>query len=95
MALEFTKPADDESGAVIATERLCLTEDNRLVPDSDSDARWLFCTPGSRISKADADRYGLIAKKAESAAETAEPEAEQPKARRRPADKSRTAAGDK
>jgi hypothetical protein len=66
MALEIThlvKEADGEH--VEATERLCLTEDQeRLVPESDPDARWLFCAVGARISKADAERYGLVKAKA-------------------------------
>lgn len=63
MALEFVKPTDSDDW-VEATERLCRTEDDRLVPENDPDARWLFCIPGARISKADAERYGLVKAKA-------------------------------
>jgi hypothetical protein len=42
-------------------QRLYLTEDrDRLVPDGDSEARFLYAVPGRRISDADAKRYGLI-----------------------------------
>lgn len=41
--------------------RLCLTEDGeRLVPEGDPDARWLFCTPGQKIPRREAEKYGLI-----------------------------------
>jgi hypothetical protein len=63
MALEIE--TDDEGGAVVtATERLCLTEDERLVPEGDPDARWLFCVPGQEIPRAEAERYGMVKKKA-------------------------------
>ncbi|MCW2767925.1 MAG: hypothetical protein JWO11_3884 [Nocardioides sp.] len=61
MALQYVREPDPESGHVIATARLCLTEDRkRLVPDTDPDARWLFCVPGAPIPRADAERYGLL-----------------------------------
>lgn len=40
--------------------RLCRTEDDRLVEETDTAARWLYCKPGDRIPKAEAIRYGLI-----------------------------------
>lgn len=86
MGLQFvTEP--DQSGHVIATARLCLTEDrSRLVPDTDPDARWLFCTPGAPISRANAERYGLLA---EAESEVEAKQAQQPanKARGRAANK--------
>lgn len=60
MALEINrlvKDSDDEW--VEAVERLCLTEDGRLVPENDPEARWLFCVPSTRIRRSDMDRYGL------------------------------------
>lgn len=51
-------------------ERLALTEDDRLVPEGDPDARWLFAIPGRPIPMADAIKYGLVKEKAESAVES-------------------------
>jgi hypothetical protein len=42
-------------------QRLYQTENrDRLVPDGDPEARFLYAVPGRRISDADAKRYGLI-----------------------------------
>lgn len=46
---------------VTATQRLCRTEDGRLVLEGDPAGRWLFCVPGQEISLAEAKQYGLIA----------------------------------
>lgn len=56
--LEFVK----DSGTVMveATARLCLTEDDRLVPEDDPEARWLYCIPGRMIPRAEAEKYGLL-----------------------------------
>lgn len=94
MALQFVKQPDGDAGHVIATARLCRTEDDRLVPDSDPDARWLYCIPGTAIPRAEAERYGLLK------AEDDEPEPEAgggpaAKRARRPADKARAPQGDK
>lgn len=88
---------ETESGDyVTAAARLCLTQDrDRLVPDTDPDARWLFCSPGTPIARADAQRYGLLdAPEAEEDAGKAEEDAPV-KAARRPANKSRRAAANK
>lgn len=89
MGLQFVREPDD-GDYVIATARLCKTEDGaRLVPDTDPDARWLFCVPGARIPRADAERYGLLGDE--------EPE-ERPtpaKARPAPANKARSRSADK
>lgn len=61
MGLQYVKLPAEDAGHVIATARLCLTEDDRLVPDTDEAARWLFCVPGSAIKRSDAERYGLLA----------------------------------
>jgi hypothetical protein len=45
---------------MIATERLYRTEDDRIVPEGDPAARWLFAGAGAEIPAADAARYGLI-----------------------------------
>jgi len=104
MALQFVKQPDGDAGHVIATARLCRTEDDRLVPDSDPDARWLYCTPGTAIPRAEAERYGLLGAKADYKVDDDEPQAqpgedtpEGPAAKRsrRPADKSRRPAADK
>lgn len=48
-------------GPVVADRRLYLTRDGtRLVPDGDVDAWRLFCTPGMRIPREQAARYGLL-----------------------------------
>ena len=87
MGLQFVKVPDADSGHVIATARLCLTEDDRVVPDTDPDARWLYCVPGVPIKRADAERYGLL--------DEPEPEPEPAKARSAPPNKARSRAADK
>lgn len=107
MALKYVKDEEEETNVVTATARLCRTEDDRLVPESDPDARWLYCIPGQKIPRQEAERYGLLAK-----ADTAEAEAvdagegsgqetgaSEPKAAakqaRRPANKAAQPEGDK
>lgn len=51
-------------------ERLYRTEDDRIVPAGDPDARWLYAVPGRLVPMAEAEGYGLV--------EGAEPEEEQP-----------------
>jgi hypothetical protein len=94
MALEYVKLPAEDAGHVVATARLCLTEDDRLVPDTDPDARWLFCVPGFPIKRADAERYGLLDEPKPEPAPESESEAPAKRARR-PADKARTPEGDK
>ena len=46
------------------TERLYLTADKeRVVPEGDPEAAFLFATPGKEISAEDAEKYSLGAKK--------------------------------
>lgn len=46
---------------VESEDRIWLTADrDRLVADGDPEAASLFTTPGKRISRADAIRYGLV-----------------------------------
>lgn len=53
---------DESQVSVVVNERLWLTaERDRLVPDGDPDAAFLFCTAGARVARADALRLGLIA----------------------------------
>lgn len=92
MGLQFvTEP--DQGRHVIATARLCLTENRaRLVPDTDPDARWLFCVPGAPIARADAERYGLLSEpepepEVEPKAEVKQAQTPANKARGRTADK--------
>jgi hypothetical protein len=88
MGLQYVSQPDAGSGHVVATARLCLTEDrSRVVPDTDPDARWLFCVPGSPIPRADAERYGLLDKP--------EQEPEPAKARPAPPNKARARTADK
>lgn len=62
------------------TERLALTADDRLVPEEDADARWLYAIPGQEIPVDEALRYGLIdAKQAKEIEAQPEPPKEEPK----------------
>lgn len=70
-------------------ERLCLTEDGRLVDESSSDARWLYCVPGNKVPLSEAIKYGLVAPEPEP-----EPEP-QPKQQKPRANKMRAPTGDK
>lgn len=48
----------------IAEERLWLNAaGDKLVKEGDEEATVLFCTPGSHISAADAEKFGLVEKK--------------------------------
>lgn len=61
MGLEFEYITDPGSGPMVeATARLCLTEDDRLVPEGDPDGRWLYCVPGRMIPRDEAEKYGLL-----------------------------------
>lgn len=97
MGLQFVREPDPDAGHVVATARLCRTEDGRLVPDTDPDARWLFCVPGAAIPRAEAERYGLLDVEPEPVpeAELEEPSGEESKASRPPANKARARAADK
>jgi len=63
---------------MIATQRLYRTEDDRIVPEGDPDARWLFASAGTEISAADAAKYGLDAAAEPAAAEPASADEEAP-----------------
>lgn len=79
MALEFVK--DPGSGVMVeATARLCLTEDDKLVPEGDPEGRWLYCIPGRMIPRAEAEKYGLLQHAAESEPEPEPPRDETPAA---------------
>jgi len=86
---------DDEPDGewVTATARLCLTEDGRVVPDTDPAARWLWCTPGQPIRRSDAERYGLLGGEGKAEAKARRVPAN--KARRAPANKARRAPANK
>lgn len=45
---------------VTVTERLCLTEDGRLVEETDPAARWLWATPGTQKPRVEAEKYGYV-----------------------------------
>jgi hypothetical protein len=79
MGLEITK-LPDGSEVVIADARLWFTAGkDRLVADGDPDAASLFSTPGKRIPRAEAERFGLVDAEAtdepEAAAEATQAEA--------------------
>lgn len=85
------------SGAVKSDRRLYLVEDrSRVVGDGDPDARWLFCVAGGEVSRADAERYGLLDPPAGEPAPEPEPATElEEKAAPTPANKSRRPASNK
>lgn len=59
--LKITPMVEETTGWLTARERLWLTEDgDRLVPDLHPDAASLFVAAGHRISRADAERFGLL-----------------------------------
>mgnify|MGYP001581696603 CR=1 FL=1 len=61
---------EETSAYAIARQRLWLTaEGDRLVPDGDPDAASLFVAAGHRISRQDAERFGLLGGAGEALAE--------------------------
>lgn len=68
MALEVKKldrPPGSPASVVEAEERLWLTADKEgLVPDGHADAAFLFCAPGQPIPIEEAERYGLVKRRA-------------------------------
>ncbi|MEV0616191.1 hypothetical protein AB0I81_22950 [Nonomuraea sp. NPDC050404] len=79
------------SGAVKIDRRLYLVEDkSRVVEAGDPDARWLLCAAGGEVSRADAERYGLL----DEPKPEPEPEPEE-KAATAPANKSRRPSANK
>lgn len=59
--LRITPLVEENTAWLHARERLWLTEDGeRLVPDGHPDAASLFVAAGHRISRADAERLGLL-----------------------------------
>lgn len=58
--IKLDDPGVNPAPAVVAKQRLWLTADDKLVLDGDLDARFLFCSPGDEIPRADALRYGLL-----------------------------------
>lgn len=60
MGLDIVLHQEPGEEYVEVNARLCRTEDGRLVEESDPDARWLFCVPGQRIPRSEAEKYGLI-----------------------------------
>lgn len=61
MGLEINHEPKEKNAMAMFTvqERLCLTEDDRIVLEGDLDARWLYAIPGQEIPLAEAERYGL------------------------------------
>lgn len=73
MAVEFEFAKDPGTGVMVeATARLCLTEDDRLVPEGDPAGRWLYCIPGRMIPRAEAEKYGLLQSADDPAPESAD-----------------------
>ena len=53
------------AGPVEVNERLFLTADReKVVPEGDPEAAFLFATPGDEVSEEDAKRYGIKPSKA-------------------------------
>lgn len=67
--------------SLIAPRRLYRTADDRIVPEGDPDAAFLFACEGDEISDADAKQYGLT-----KAALTGEPAEDKPAAPEKMAD---------
>ena len=59
MPFEILRPEHETTSVVVATERLWLTADGRLVADGDPEAESLYCIPGNRIPLVEAQRVGL------------------------------------
>lgn len=72
-------------------ERLCLTEDDKLVPEGEPEARWLFAIPGDEIPVDQAERYGLLKSPAKPTAEKSVAKSA-PKSSAKPAAKGGTSA---
>jgi hypothetical protein len=58
--LSVVVPEGDPPAVYVVTERLALTEDDRLVPEGHPDGRWLYATPGREVPWAEAVKYGLV-----------------------------------
>lgn len=59
--LRITPLVQENTAWLHARERLWLTDDGeRLVPDGHPDAASLFVAAGHRISRSDAERFGLL-----------------------------------
>ncbi len=81
---------------VESDDRLWLSADGTLVGEGDPSAASLFAVPGQRISREDAERYGLV--KASKAAKVVVSEDEEPAAKKERAkaeDKQRAKPGSK
>ncbi len=83
------------SERVMADRRMYLTEDRtRAVPEGDPEARFLLCTPGTYLSRADAARYGLLPAHSEPEESAADGDGKE-KAQAEPPNKARTRASNK
>lgn len=101
MALEFRYQPRD-AGAPVDTvtvdQHWYLTEDkNRVVPEGDPAARWLWATPGMEVPRAEAVKLGALSSNpADEDDDTEqEPAPETVKEKPAPADKQRAKPGDK
>lgn len=77
------------------TERLCRTDDGRIVAEDHPDARWLYAIPGHTLPYAEAQAHGLV----QDEAKATPPEGDKKKAKgadkaRKPADTKAEDAGD-
>lgn len=61
---------------VESDERLWLTQDDQVVSEGDPAAAFLFAIPGQRISREDAERYGLVKARARQGDKERKPEAD-------------------
>jgi hypothetical protein len=60
VSLSYVVPDGENDQYVIAQERLCKTEDGRLVPEGHPDARWFHAVKGARLPLAEAVAGGLV-----------------------------------
>jgi hypothetical protein len=58
--MSLVEPDEHSEKYVVATERLGKTEDGRLVPEGDPEARWFYCVQGARVPMTEAVAGGLV-----------------------------------
>lgn len=86
----------DESGTVVIDRHLYLTEDRtRVVEEGDPASRFLWASPGTEVSRAEAVRLGAVKADPEPKPEPKAKPPEAPKQRTPRANKARQPAGDK
>lgn len=84
----------DEDGTLVIDRYLYLTEDrSRVVEEGDTAGRWLWASPGTEVSRAEALRLGAVQAEGEPKPKPQQEEA--PKQRTPRTNKARRPSGDK